>query len=110
MRNLRKNQRQLYYAPFMGTEISYDEYGNETLEPNPLYGEKTELWANYSPNTGQLDVQTFGDITNYSRVLIFSGNCPLKEKDRLWIGEETYEVVKVADGLNTYLVAIGEVI
>lgn len=110
MRTLKKNQRQLYYAPFMGTENILDEYGNETLEVTPLYGDKTELWANYSPNTGQLDNQTFGDITNYSRVLTFCGSCPLKEKDKLWIGDEIYEVVKVADGLNSYLVAIGEIV
>ena len=110
MRTLKKNQRKLYYAPFMGTEIGFDEYGNETLEPTPLYGEKTELWVNYSPNTGQLDNQTFGDITNYSRVLVFSGKCPLKEKDHLWIDSEIYEVRKVADGLNSYLVAIGEIV
>ncbi|WP_407453562.1 hypothetical protein [Methanobrevibacter sp.] len=110
MRNLKKNQRKLYYAPFMGTESILDEYGNETLEVTPLYGDKTELWVNYSPNTGQLDNQMFGDITNYSRVLTFVGTCPLKEKDHLWINDETYEVVKVADGLNSYLVAIGEIV
>lgn len=110
MRTLKKNQRKLYYASFLGTELGFDEYGNETLEPTPLYGEKTELWVNYSHNTGEMNNQIFGDITNYSRVLAFVGTCPLKEKDHIWIDDETYEVVKVADSLNSYLVAIGEIV
>ena len=112
MRNLKKNQRKLYYAPFMGTESIIDAYGNETLQAKKIYGEKTELWVNYSTNTGQVDNQTFGDITNYSRVLVFTGKCPLKEKDILWINSEkaNYEVIKVADGLNSWLVAVGEIV
>jgi hypothetical protein len=110
MRTLKKNQRKLYYAPFMGTEPIIDEYGNETLESNPSYDELRELEVNYSPNNGQMNTQLFGNITDYSRVLAFVGSCPLKEKDMVLIGETKYEVVKVADGLDTILVAIGEII
>ena len=110
MRTLKKNQRKLYYAPFMGTKSITDSYGYDTLEVEKVYGEKTELWVNYSTNTGQVDNQIFGDITNYSRVLTFVGKCPLKEKDKIWINNEIYEVVKVADSLNTWLVAIGEIV
>lgn len=110
MRNLKKNQRKLYYAPFLGIEPIHDEYGNETLEVEKIYGEKVKLEINYSSNTGQVDTQVFGDITNYSRIIACTGKCPLKKKDKVYIGDETYEVIKVADSLNSFLIAVGEIL
>jgi hypothetical protein len=116
VRNLKKNQRTLHYASYKGTEKIKDEYGNETLEVLPIYGEPHELSINYSSNIGEVATETFGNITNYSRVLSFVGCvCPLKEKDKLWIGIDTsleanYEVIKVADSINSWLIAVGEIV
>lgn len=116
MRNLKKNQRTLYYASFIDVNPIKDEWGNDTLEVESIYGEPTSLKINYSPNVGEIDTQIFGNVTSYSRVLSFTGaTCPLKEKDRLWINKEVtedanYEVLKVADGLNSFLIAIGEIV
>lgn len=115
MRNLKKNQRVLYYASFMETKPILDEYGNETLEVEKVYSEPTLLEINYSSNTGEVATQTFGNLTDYSRVLAITGNCPLKENDILWIGidvssKANYEVKKVADSLNSYLIAVGEIV
>lgn len=115
MRNLKKNQRDLYYASFMETVPILDEYGNETLEVEKVYSEPILLKVNYSSNTGQLATQTFGNLTEYSRILAITGECPLKENDILWIGieptlEANYEVKKVADSLNSYLIAVGEIV
>lgn len=115
MRNLKKNQRDLYYASFVETKPILDEYGNETLEVEKVYSEPTLLKVNYSSNTGEVATQTFGNLTEYSRVLAITGNCPLKENDILWIGidvssKANYEVKKVADSLNSYLIAVGEIV
>jgi hypothetical protein len=116
MRNLRRNQRNLFYASYMGNEMIVDEYGNETLEPKKTYSEPKSLKICYSSNVGAVDTQVFGDVSSYSRVLSYTGTtCPLMEKDVLWIGKETsekpnYEVVKVADNLNTWLIAVQEIV
>ena len=115
MRNLKKNQRPLYYASFMESRPIVDEYGNDTLEVEKVYSDPVLLEVNYSSNTGEIATQTFGNLTDYSRVLAITGNCPLKENDILWIGidvtsKANYEVKKVADSLNSYLVAVGEIV
>lgn len=116
MRNLKKNQRVLYYAPYLGTRPIVDEYGNDTLEVEKIYGEPQKLNINYSTNTGQEVTSVFGSLTNYSRTICFTGeSCPLKEKDILWIRKDitekaNYEVLKVADSLNSWLLAIGEIV
>lgn len=116
MRNLKKNQRPLFYATYIGSEPIKDEYGNDTLEVTPIYGEPTELRINYSSNVGEVTTEVFGDISNYSRVLSYVGSkCPLNEKDKLWIGIDTsleanYEVIKVADSINSWLIAVGEIV
>ena len=117
----------------MGNEMIVDEYGNETLEPKKTYSEPKAIQICYSSNVGAVDTQVFGDVTSYSRVLSYTGTtCPLKEKDVLWIGKEyadtilskaildemifgkthnaNYEVVKVADNLNTWLIAVQEIV
>jgi hypothetical protein len=113
MRNLKRNQRPLYFAPFQGTQSIKDEYGNDTLEVEKLYGDKKRLYVNYSSNTGLDDTQVFGSFTNYSRVISYVGKqCPLKEHDVIWLGitdKPNYEVRRVADSLNSYLIAIGEI-
>ena len=115
MRNLKKNQRTLHYASFLGTKPIVDEYGNETLEVEKQYSEPIEFQVNYSSNVGEVATQTFGNVTDYSRVLSITGDCPFKEQDVLWIGIQTtrkanYEVKKVADSINSYLIAVGEIV
>ena len=116
MRSLSKNKRPLHYAPYMGTQSIKDEYGNDTLEVEKLYGKPQKIYLNYSSNTGLEDTQVFGSLTNYSRVISYVGkHCPLKEHDVIWLGisvteKPNYEVKKVADSLNSYLIAIGEIV
>ena len=133
MRNLKRNQLKLYYASYIGSEAIVDEYGNQTLEEKKTYSEPKTLRVNFSPNAGEMYTETFGNVSNYSRVLTYVGNvCPLKEKDVLWINETyadtvlgrallgemifgktysaNYEVVKVADGLNSFLIAVQEIV
>ena len=116
MRNLRKNQRKLFYASYLSSEPIIDEYGNDTLEVSQVYEEPKMFSCNYSSNVGAVEVESFGNISNYSRVISFTGTeCPLKEKDKVWINKEVtenanYQVIKVADSLNSFLIALEEIV
>ena len=111
MRNLARNQRTLSYASWLKDNPILDDYSNETLEVEPIYAEKKTLKMNYSPNVGEISTEVFGSTTNYSRVISHVGKtCPLKKKDHVWINDEKYEVVKVADSLNSWLIALKEIV
>lgn len=118
MRNLQRNQRSLFYSHITGTERSYDEYGNETLEEKIIYAPPLLLRCNVSANAGQEAVEVFGAQTEYSRTVSFTGDhCPLAEGDRIWFdiypdvdsSNFNYVVARVADSKNCYLVALREV-
>jgi hypothetical protein len=116
MRALNKNKRQLFYALYIGDEPIMDEYGNETGERNPLFGEITELRCNVSAASGNEAVQAFGSMTNYTRAICVADNhCPLAENALVWFGVETshphnYIVLRRADSKNGILYALQEVL
>ena len=115
MRSLRKNQRKFWYASYLEARPILDEWGNETLEVENTYEDPVAIELNISANVGQEVTKIFGDVSEYSRVISYVGSaCPLKAKDRLWIGITTkqkanYEVKKVLDSLNSWLIGIVEV-
>lgn len=115
MRDLKRNQRDLWYAKRTGTEPVYDEYGNETLEEKEIFSSPTLFRCNVSANMGQEAAEVFGAQTAYSRSISFAGSeCPLSEGDRVWFGVDTsvghnYTVTRVADSKNGFLVALREV-
>ena len=114
MRNLQRNARNLYYANQIGVEHLLDDYGNDTLEVEVIYGSPALLKANVSASVGQEAVETFGSQTEYNRTVSITGECPLVEGSKVWFGipvteANNYVVVKVADSKNGYLVALREV-
>jgi len=115
MRTLNRNKRQIYYALLSGEATSYDEYGNETGDPMPVYGDAVELRSNISAATGADAVQAFGNFTNYSRTMCVSDpNCPIDEDTIVWFGAtppdpHNYIVVRKADSKNGVLYALQEV-
>ena len=116
MRSLNKNKRQIYYALYIGDEPILDEYGNETGERNPLYGEIEEMRCNVSAATGEEAVQAFGSVKNYTRVIcVADNNCPLAEHTLVWFGiapteEHNYIIHRKADSKNGILYALQEVV
>ena len=115
MRSLNKNKRKIFYALYIGDEAIMDEYGNETGERNPLYGEKTELRCNVSAASGNEAVLAFGSMTNYTRVICVADNaCPLAENALVWFGVDdtapnNYIILRKADSKNGILYALQEV-
>ena len=115
MRSLGRNKRALYYALRIGEDKNRDEYGNETGEVTPKYGDPVELRCNVSAATGIDAVQAFGSFTDYSRsVYIADTECPIDETSVVWFGAPTsgphnYLVVRKADSKNGVLYALREV-
>lgn len=115
MRSLGKNKRQIHYALYSGDESIKDEYGNETGEREPIYGEAILYQGNVSSASGEDAVQAFGSFTNYTRVLCVADvNCPIAEQTVVWFGVATtepynYIVTRKADSKNGILYALQEV-
>lgn len=115
MRNLNRNKREIYYALQTGSIDNVDEYGNETGESTPTYGEAIALRINVSAATGEEAVQAFGSFTGYSRTMCVAGNeCPIVEGSAIWFGiappkPYNYIVVRKADSKNGVLYALQEV-
>ena len=115
MRGLHRNKRPIYYALYVKDEAIFDEYGNETGESKPTYGDITELRCNISGASGEDAVQAFGGYTNYTRVICVSDNtCPIEENTIVWFGVNTtepynYIVTRKADSKNGILYALQKV-
>lgn len=115
MRDLNRNKRSIYYALRTGEEMEFDEYGNETGEPTPVYGDPVELKCNVSAASGADVVQAFGNFTNYNRAMcVADPGCPIAEDSIVWFGADpagphNYIVVLRADSKNGVLYALQEV-
>ena len=115
MRSLNKNKRQLHYALYLGDNAIQDEYGNETGEYMPVYGDIISFHGNVSAASGEDAVQAFGSFTSYARVLCVADNeCPISERSMVWFGVDTkdppnYVVTRKADSKNGILYALQEV-
>ena len=115
MRNLNRNKRRIYYANRIGETTDIDEYGNETGESTPVYGDAVEFYCNVSAKQGEEAVQAFGSFTEYTRLITVADNdCPIDEESIIWFGIEptephNYIVVRKADSKNGLLYAIQEV-
>ena len=115
MRTLNRNKRLIHYALYSGEVNSVDEYGNETGEPVPVYGEAVALRCNISAATGEDAAQAFGNFTNYSRTMCVSDpNCPIDENTIVWFGvaptePHNYIVTRKADSKNGIMYALREV-
>lgn len=116
MRSLNRNKRLIHYALLTGEVAIVDEYGNETGESVPVYGDAVPLACNISAAVGHDAVQAFGNFTGYSRTLSVADiNCPMDEKSVVWFGvspltePHNYIVARKADSKNGILYALQEV-
>ena len=115
MRSLNRNKRQIYYALHVDDVANVDEYGNETSETTPVYGDPVPLMANVSGATGSEAAEAFGSFTNYTRTMcVADPNCPIDEKAIVWFGVDQYGphnyiVTRKADSKNGVLYALREV-
>lgn len=115
MRSLNRNKRPMYYALRIGEVVNVDEYGNETGERTPEYGDVTEFRCNVSATSGEDVVRAFGNFADYTRIVcVADPHCTIDEDSIIWFGVEptepnNYIVTSKADSKNGVLYALKEV-
>ena len=121
MRTLVRNKTPFHYAVFLRADKIYDDQGNETGETRQVYGAPVEMRANISAAGGSAQVEQFGNLTGYDRVIVTDEmDCPIDENTILFIEKEPefdeagnpiydYIVKRVAKSLNSISYAVGKV-
>lgn len=104
MRDLKRNQTEFWYCLLIPNtqEAIVDEYGNETGELIPSYRKAVQMRANISPATGQNQVEQFGNLDSYDKVIVTCDmSCPIDENTVLFIDKrpeytevQTHEIVE----------------
>ena len=104
MRDLKRNQTEFWYCLLIPNtqEAIVDEYGNETGELIPSYKKAVSMRANISPATGQNQVEQFGNLDSYDKVIVTCDmSCPIDENSVLFIDKrpeytevQTHEIIE----------------
>lgn len=104
MRDLKRNQTEFWYCLLNPNtqEAIVDENGNETGELITSYKKAVPMRANISPATGQNQVEQFGNLDSYDKVIITCDmSCPIDENTVLFIDKrpeytnvQTHEIVE----------------
>lgn len=120
MKLLKRNLKPVFYCLYKGKEALLDEDGNETGEYQVGYEEPVKMECSVSSATGTAQVETFGNLESYDKVLVTDDmNCPIDENSVLFIDKEVefdegrplfdYRVSRVAKSLNTISIAVSKV-
>ena len=104
MRDLKRNQTEFWYCLLIPNtqEAIVDENGNETGELIPSYKKAVSMRANISPATGQNQVEQFGNLDSYDKVIVTCDmKCQIDENSVLFIDKrpeytevQTHEIVE----------------
>lgn len=117
MRLMTRNLSVIYYCLYEGRTPMTDANGHETGEYTVGYGEPVALRCNVSPATGYAQVEMFGNLESYDKVIITDDmTCPIDENSVLFVDStptETqtfdYKVLRVARSLNSISYAVSKV-
>lgn len=116
MRTLHRNKRDVWYSLYVGETELTDTDGFYTGETTIEYSEPVKIRANVSPATGQSNLEMFGNLTDYDRVIVTDEvDIPVDENSVLWIdktptdGEHNYIVRRVARSFNGVSIAVRKV-
>lgn len=109
-----------WYLLYGGTESILDEYGNE-IGAKKVYHDAVPMRANVSAATGAAQVEQFGNLQGYDKVILTDDiGCPIEETTVLFVDKEPeydadgnpmydYIVRRVAKSKNIISIAIGKV-
>ena len=121
MKVMERNKSTFYYMLYVRTENLEDAEGYETGEKKVVYDEAVSMRANISPATGQSNVEQFGNLENYDKVIVTDDlTCPIDENSVLFIDKSPaydeegnplydYTVKRVAKSLNSISIAVSKV-
>lgn len=120
MRTMERNKTEFWYMTYSGSVPVLDEYGNE-IGTEVTYNPPVMLRANISPATGSSQVEQFGSLAGYDKVIVTDGvDCPIDENSVLFIDKAVeftdngkplydYTVKRVARSLNSVSYAVTKV-
>lgn len=116
MRDMRINQRTIYYSRKVGEEKIYDDEGRFTGEYRQKYSEPKPYRIFVSGGRGTYMTRPFGEQLRYDRYMsTFDRNCPLQHDDRLWVsskdttGKHDYIIKHIVDTNNSLVFDIKKV-
>lgn len=121
MKLLKRNLSPVYYCLYSSKQPRTDEDGYETGEEQVVYGPPVKLVCSVSPATGYAQVNMFGSLESYDKVLITDDrSCPIDENTVLFIDKEPefnadgdplfdYTVRRVAKSINSISYAVSKV-
>ena len=120
MKTMERNKTALWYMTYADRKAVVDEYGNEIGEL-ATYNPPVMLRANISPATGSSQVEQFGSLAGYDKVIVTDDvTCPIDENSVLFIDKAVeitddgkplydYTVKRVARSLNSVSYAVTKV-
>ena len=121
MRLMKRNLSPVYYCLYDSEQANVDDDGYETGEKQVVYKRPVKLICSVSPAMGYAQVNMFGSLDSYDKVLITDDmRCPIDENSVLFIDKKPefnsegvplfdYTVRRVAKSLNTISYAISKV-
>lgn len=121
MKTMERNKVGFWYLLYDRKEPVKDEDGNETGEETVVYRDAVPFWANVSAATGSSQVEQFGSLTGYDKVIVTDDlSCPIDENSVLFLDKEPeydedgkplydYMVKRVAKSLNSISIAVTKV-
>lgn len=122
MKIMERNKRPLWYLLYDRKSPAVDAEGNETGEEIIVYKPAVALRANVSPASGSSQVEQFGNLAGYDKVIVTDDmSCPIDENTVLFVDKEPeyreadgkplydYIVKRVAKSLNTIAYAVTKV-
>lgn len=120
MKIMERNKQTFWFCQFLGAAPIEDENGYET-GPQTLYSEAESFRANVSAASGAVQLQQFGNFTEYDKVIVTGDTtCPIGEETVLFLDKEPeydedgkplydYIVKRVARSLNAVSIAVAKV-
>lgn len=121
MKAMERNKVGFFYLLYDRKEPVTDEDGNETGEETVVYKPAASFRANVSAATGASQVEQFGNLTGYDKVIVTDDlTCPIDENSVLFLDKEPeydedgkplydYMVKRVAKSLNSVSIAVTKV-
>lgn len=121
MKVMERNKRTFWYCLYDRKEPIIDEDGNETGEEQIVYKPAQSLGANISAASGSSQVEQFGNLAGYDKVIVLDDtSCLIDENTVLFIDKEPeydddgkplydYMVKRVAKSLNSVSIAATKV-
>lgn len=120
MKLLNRNLKSVTFCNYFGESVVRDVNGYETGEKKILYTDAKTVKCNVSPEKGKAQLEVFGNLDSYDKVLLLDNDYDIDENTVFFIdkapaydsaGRPLYDYVvrRVAKSLNSVSVAVSKV-